>query len=381
MDVLASIPSPTDSAIDVGPLTFRAYGLFVALGVMFGYLITQKRWANRGGNPDDIARIAMWAIPAGVVGARLYHVMTDYHRFQGNWGETVAIWHGGLAIWGAIAGGALAAIVYCRVNHLDTAALLECAAPALPVAQAIGRLGNYFNQELYGKPTSLPWGLEIDIDHRPVEYLAETTFHPTFLYEALWNLALAAFIVWVAKRVRLPRGRLFLVYVAGYTFIRFFMELLRVDEATKLFGQRINLWVTTIVFAAAVYGLLSGRDRRVAPADTRPIRVWNGAKLVDPAIESAPLGASAGDEIGGAGEGYGDEQGARDRSDFDAANAAIGDGDGGESGESPAAALARVTATDPAISGNVVTADQVTDSAGADRSDDVSEESSEETAD
>lgn len=159
------------------------------------------------------------------------------------------------------------------------------------------------------------------------------------------------------------------------------MELLRVDEATKLFGQRINLWVTTIVFAAAVYGLLSGRDRRVAPADTRPIRVWNGAKLVDPAIESAPLGASAGDEIGGAGEGYGDEQGARDRSDFDAANAAIGDGDGGESGESPAAALARVTATDPAISGNVVTADQVTDSAGADRSDDVSEESSEETAD
>lgn len=332
MDVLASIPSPSNSVIEVGPLTFRAYGLFVALGVMAGYIITQRRWAARGGDPDDIARIAMWAIPAGVVGARLYHVMTDYQRFQGNWGESIAIWKGGLAIWGAIAGGALAAIIYSRAKHLDTATLLECAAPALPVGQAIGRLGNYFNQELFGKPTSLPWGLEIDVDNRPSQYLAEATFHPTFLYEALWNLALALFIIWVGKHVRLPRGRLFLVYVAGYTFVRFFMELLRVDPASQVAGIRINVWVTTVVFLAAVWGLVTSRDRRLAPADTRPVRVWSNGKWVNPpgwtAVES---------------DADGDDESDRDWLEVDDSTS-----------ESAAEALARAAGDDVAISGNVV---------------------------
>jgi prolipoprotein diacylglyceryl transferase len=268
---LASIPSPSDNAITIGPLELRAYGLAIALGVIAAVWISRYRWAQRGGDPDDISRIAVWAVLAGLVGARLYHVITDYDRFQGRWHHAFAVWEGGLGIpGGLIAGVAVGAYVAHR-RGLPVVELLDVVAPALPVAQAIGRLGNWFNQELFGRPTDLPWGLEIDPGQRPEAYLEATTFHPTFLYEALWNLALAAFLVWWGHRhITAHPGRLFAMYVAGYGMGRMWVEALRSDPAAILLGVRWNIWMGGIAAVAAiawlVYDARRGTDRRPTPA-------------------------------------------------------------------------------------------------------------------
>jgi len=258
--MLASIPSPSSNAIEIGPIDLRAYGVLIALGVFAAVWLTSKRWESQGGDPMVIQQLAMWGIPAGVIGARLYHVITDFDRFQGNYGEIPQIWKGGLGVWGAVAGGALAVLWVARRDGHDAPGLLEATAPALPLAQAIGRLGNWFNQELFGKPTDLPWGLEIDRERRPVEYAGEDTFHPTFLYEALWNLGLVAVIVWVVPRVwpNMRRGTSFAVYVFGYTVGRLWVELLRIDPATKVLGTRVNVWVSIIVGLTALTFVIRG---------------------------------------------------------------------------------------------------------------------------
>lgn len=265
--VLGSIPSPSRSAISAGPLVFRAYGLCIAVGVLAAVAVTQRRWARKGGDPADIASIATGSVIAGLVGARLYHVITDWRRFEGNWFDVVKVWEGGLGIPGGLVLGVLTGVYLARKRGMYIPAALDSVAPALPVAQAIGRLGNWFNQELFGGPTNLPWGLEIDAVHRPVGYENVATFHPTFLYEALWNLALAGLIIaWDNRHPKARPGRMFAVYVGGYGLGRLWVEAMRIDEASRIAGVRVNIWTSLIaILAAAAWLGLRGRQEVAVP--------------------------------------------------------------------------------------------------------------------
>jgi prolipoprotein diacylglyceryl transferase len=263
--VFASIPSPTRGTIGFGPLKFNAYGLCIALGAIAAVSFSSKRWQSWGGNADDVAAISMFAVPAGVIGARLYHLATDWKTYRGHWGNALRIWDGGLGIWGGIALGTLVGLYVGRKRGCSMLGLLDAAAPALPLAQAIGRWGNWFNIELFGGPTKLPWGLEVPLSKRPSAY-------PTFLYESLWNLSVVGLVLFVEKRFgkKLPKGRLFAVYVAGYTFGRFWIERIRTDRASKVLGLRINEWTSSILFLAAVAVLFVSVTRKstVGPAST-----------------------------------------------------------------------------------------------------------------
>ena len=273
MWLLASIPSPGSAAIEIGPLQLRAYGLMIALGILAAIWLAARRWEQQGHNREDIHRMALWVIPGALIGARLYHVVTDFQRFDDNLEEIPYIWEGGLGIWGGVAAGIAVGSWYARRHGMDVASLADAVAPALPLGQAIGRLGNWFNQELYGRPTDLPWGLEIDPDHRVPGYESYDTFHPTFLYEAIWNLGLMAFLIWVAPRLfpRLRPGRLLSLYVIGYTLGRLWIELVRIDSANEILGQRVNVWVSLLVMAAGFVSLfVGGRPADQAPAGQAP---------------------------------------------------------------------------------------------------------------
>jgi len=248
--ILASFPSPSSEAIELGPLTLRAYGLAIAFGVLAAVWLAQKRWTAVGGDPDDISKLAMWAVPAGLVGSRIYHVLTDW-RFDEGFAEPFKIWEGGLGIPGGIAAGVIMALWVIRREGWDRAKMLDAAAPALPLAQAIGRIGNWFNQELFGGPTDLPWAVEIAPEHRPAEYVDVETFHPTFLYEALWNLGLVLVLIWLGKTQKLRTGALLAVYVVGYLVARLWLETVRVDPATEIGGVRINIWMSIIGIVVA----------------------------------------------------------------------------------------------------------------------------------
>ena len=253
--LLASIPSPGFKNLEIGPLNLRMYGLMIALGVVAAVWLAQRLWARDGGNPEDISRIALWAVPAGVVGARAYHVITDWKRFQQDgWAEAFKIWEGGLGIPGGMAAGIAVGVWVARRRGLPTGRVIDAVMPGLPLGQAIGRLGNWFNQELFGRPTDLPWGLEIHPEHRPVQYSDQTTFHPTFLYEALWNLALCAVLLALGRRKALPPGSLLAVYAGGYGLGRLWVESLRADAASLLLGVRVNVWMSLVLIAgSAVY--------------------------------------------------------------------------------------------------------------------------------
>lgn len=260
--MIASIPSPDSSSISLGPLELRAYGLMIALGVVAAVWVAGRRLAAKGLDPEISTQLAMIAVPAGLVGARAYHVATDWKNFQGRWEDAIKIWEGGLGIPGAILVGAFAAIWFINRRKLPLPDLFDAVAVSLPLAQAIGRFGNWFNQELFGRPTDLPWALEIDAENRPAEYLDEELFHPTFLYEMLWNLALFGLLWFLDSRRILKRGRVFAVYVAGYALGRLWIEALRTDFASEIFGVRVNIWVMTILLVGAIAFLLIGGWRR-----------------------------------------------------------------------------------------------------------------------
>ncbi|MBW8824964.1 MAG: prolipoprotein diacylglyceryl transferase [Acidobacteria bacterium] len=261
--LLASLPSPSSNAIHIGAFQLRAYGLMIAIGVIAAVAIARRRWAATGGNPDDISAIATWGVPAGLVGARLYHVITDYRTFEGHWGDAVKVWQGGLGIPGGLVVGVGVGAWAARRRGMSLPAVLDTIAPAIPVAQAIGRLGNWFNQELFGRPSGLPWALHIDADHRPEGYERFATYHPTFLYEALWNLALAGLLVWLGHRHRLRRGQLFCLYVAGYGLGRLWVEALRIDFASRILGVRVNIWVSgAAIIGGLVAFVVTGRRQR-----------------------------------------------------------------------------------------------------------------------
>jgi len=268
--LVSTLPSPSSGTLELGPVNLNAYGLMIALGVIVAVRITGRRLERAGtGTRDDIASVAMWAVPAGVVGARLYHVATSWDRFADRPGDIIEIWEGGLGIPGGIALGVVVGLWATRRRGLSAAAMLTAAAPALPVAQAIGRWGNWFNQELFGRPTDLPWALEVSAAKASgAGYPAGTTFHPTFLYESLWNLALAAVLIAVERRVALRPGRLFAVYVLGYGIGRFWVESLRVDTASEWAGMRVNQWMALVISAGALVFLLADRRPRIVETAT-----------------------------------------------------------------------------------------------------------------
>ena len=271
----ASIPSPSVNVVEIGPLSLHIYGLCIALGVVAAVTISSRRWQARGGDPDDISTIAIWAVPAGVIGSRIYHVATDWKTYQDDWVGALKITQGGLGIPGGIAAGVLVGWWVVRRHGWPVRDLLDVVAPAIPVAQAIGRLGNWFNQEVFGGPTDLPWGLEIDPEHRPPGLEQYETFHPTFLYEGLWNLSLAGFIVWLDRRKVMRRGELFLVYLFGYAIGRLWVESLRSDAASLILGVRVNIWMSVLVALGAVIAFWWGRRRPAEPAE--PVMATAGA--------------------------------------------------------------------------------------------------------
>lgn len=255
----AAIPSPGSSSLDIGSLELRAYGLMIALGVLAAAWLFHRRFTQRGHSPELASSTTVWAVIAGLIGSRIYHVVTDWKTYQGNWGEAWQIWEGGLGIPGAVAAAAALMWVYARQKGIPLSDIADSAAPALPLGQAIGRWGNWFNQELYGRPTDLPWALEIDPEHRRRPYLNDDTFHPTFLYECIWNLALVGALLWVGKRFTLKPGRLFGLYVLGYSLGRLWIEFIRVDFASELAGLRVNIWVMLALIIGSVAYLLWGR--------------------------------------------------------------------------------------------------------------------------
>jgi prolipoprotein diacylglyceryl transferase len=271
--LLASIPSPASNGFHVGPLFFRAYGICYVFAVLGAVVVTTRRWEKFGGDGALVQECALWGFPAGLIGGRLYFLATSWNEVPHEWWGVFAIWRGGLGIWGGIAGGTLAGLWVLHRRGANIPVFMDCVAPGLLVAQAIGRVGNWFNQELFGGPTSLPWGLEIDPEHRPEGYANDATFHPTFLYEIVWNLGLAAFLVWLGHHRRIRPPGLFALYVAGYSLGRIFEELVRVDPAHHIFGLRLNFFVaialclTGLVWFARVQRRGDDYDREPYPGD------------------------------------------------------------------------------------------------------------------
>ncbi|MDX2702700.1 prolipoprotein diacylglyceryl transferase [Streptomyces sp. PA03-6a] len=302
MELIAFIPSPSRGVIHLGPIPLRGYAFCIIIGVFVAVWLGGRRWVARGGLKTTVADIAVWAVPFGLVGGRLYHVITSYELYFGegkDWVNAFKIWEGGLGIWGAIALGALGAWIGCRRRGISLPAYADAVAPGIAFAQAIGRWGNWFNQELYGRATDLPWALKIDSAHRPADSLDVATYHPTFLYESLWCVGVALLVIWADRRFRLGHGRAFALYVAAYTVGRFWIEYLRVDDAHHVLGLRLNDWTSILVFVAAVvYIVVSARLRPGREEVVEPAAV--AAEGTDPEAKAKDAGDAKGEQATGA---------------------------------------------------------------------------------
>ncbi|MCY0937662.1 prolipoprotein diacylglyceryl transferase [Streptomyces sp. H34-S4] len=307
---LAFIPSPSTGVLHLGPVPLRGYAFCIIIGVFVAVWLGNKRWVARGGKPGTVADISVWAVPFGLVGGRLYHVITDYQLYFGegrNWVDAFKIWEGGLGIWGAIALGAVGAWIGCRRRGIPLPAWADALAPGIALAQACGRWGNWFNQELYGRATDLPWAVEITDGPNRVA----GTYHPTFLYESLWCVGVALLVIWADRRFKLGHGRAFALYVAAYCVGRGWIEYMRVDEAHHILGLRLNVWTSIVVFVlAVVYLVLSaklrpGRESVVEPdADSvtgaKDADSATGAKDADSATGAEDADSATGAEDGNA---------------------------------------------------------------------------------
>jgi prolipoprotein diacylglyceryl transferase len=296
VSVLANIPAPPMNGVELGPLDIRFYGVLIALGAYLGLRLLVSRYERAGGDPELAERTSLLAIGAGLLGARLGYVIPRTDHFFANPQEILAIWQGGLAFFGGVFLAAAVCLWYVRSRGGDVPAMLDAAAPALPLAQAIGRWGNYFNQELYGRPTDLPWALQVDPERRVAGFQDAATFHPTFLYESLWNLSLVALLLWADRRRVdgerwLRRGSLGFLYLIGYGVGRFWTELLRIDTAERYFGMSRNNWVALAVILIGVVGLLWWQ-RRSEGVDEEPSGDTGDATSA-PEPESAPEPDSA----------------------------------------------------------------------------------------
>ena len=293
--MLSSIPSPSSNTMPVIGLHY--YGVMIALGVLAAVMLARARWRAAGHDPDEIADIAVWAVPAGLIGTRVYHVITDFDKYRDNLGQIFAIWNGGLGIPGGILFGVIAGVWAARHYGIDVNRVADACIPGLPLAQAIGRLGNYFNQELFGRPTDVPWAIEIDPIHRPAQYVQFETFHPTFAYEALWNLGLCAALILVGRRKVLRPGKLLPLYLIGYGVGRFWVELLRSDHATEILGLRVNTWTSGAMVLIGFGWLLFGGALRPEAE-----RGWDPEPEVAPEAEGVAGAAEGEGAAGAAGE-------------------------------------------------------------------------------
>jgi prolipoprotein diacylglyceryl transferase len=303
--VIAYFPSPPRGVWHLGPVPIRAYALFIIIGIVAALLIGDRRWEARGGERGVIYDIALWAVPFGLIGGRLYHLATDWRTYFGEGGAGPAaalrIWDGGLGIWGAVALGGVGAWIACRRRGIPLPAFGDAIAPGIVLAQAIGRLGNYFNQELFGRETTMPWGLEIFYRRDPAGFVdvhsldgvstgqLAMVVQPTFLYELLWNLLVFAVLIYLDRRFTIGHGRLFALYVAGYCIGRFCIELLRDDAATHIAGIRINSFTSTFVFIGAVVYLILAPKGREDPAT---LSGSAADRLVPDSVEQATTVAS-----------------------------------------------------------------------------------------
>jgi prolipoprotein diacylglyceryl transferase len=289
---LGFIPSPSVNGFHLGPLFIHVYGLMYVVGIALAIYITRRRWRAMGGNPELVGEVALWAVPAGIIGGRIYFDITTPADIPHHWWGILAVWSGGLGIWGGIAGGAAAGIWRVKRAGASAGLFANAIAPALLVAQAVGRVGNYFNQELFGKPSGLPWALEIARQHRPSGYLGYSTFQPSFLYEMIFDLAWAAILVWIGHHRRIRPWGLFALYVAGYSAYRIFEETIRIDSSQHIFGLRLNFYVATILMLIGIAWFI--RSQR-APAETadRPGGPAPGPGSPAEAALAEPGGATA----------------------------------------------------------------------------------------
>jgi prolipoprotein diacylglyceryl transferase len=257
--LLAYLPSPPANGVSIGAVRLHVYGLLIACGIGAAIWLSQRRWERIGGAPGTMATIALWGVPGGLIGARLYSLATSWGvDTDGHWYWAFEIWRGGLGIWGGVIGGIALGAVGAWRHHLPAKPLLDCIAPAFALGQAIGRWGNYFNQELYGWPSKLPWAVKIDNPVVPGHnYPPGTTFQPTFLYECIWDLIVVGLVIWVERRFRIRRGYLIAAYASFYTFGRFWTEYMRIDEAHRFFGLRLNDWTSILVFVVSTVVLLT----------------------------------------------------------------------------------------------------------------------------
>jgi prolipoprotein diacylglyceryl transferase len=292
----AFIPSPSSNGVQLGPFFLHAYGIAYVFAVAAAILVTRSNWKSDGGNPELPQQVALWAFPAGLIGGRIYFLITTPSQVPPHWWGPFAIWKGGLGIWGGIAGGAAVGLWYLR-KRLDRRQLLrfmDATAPGLLVAQAIGRIGNYFNQELFGKPSTLPWALKIDPAHRPPGYAQYATFQPTFLYEMIWNLALAALLVWLFRRRHVKAPGLFALYVAGYSAFRMFEESLRIDYSNHVLGLRLNFWVALILcLTGVVWFVAIQRGWKLRPSVRRGAGMVGVAWIIAGAAGCGAAGAGS----------------------------------------------------------------------------------------
>ena len=292
-NLLAYIPPPPTNGFHIGPLFFHFYGLAIAIGVLCAFWLARKRWQDLGRDPGEIEIAGIWAVVAGFIGGRLAYVSTHTGDFRGRWLHVVAIWEGGLALYGGLTLGILTGIYVAWRRRLPVLLALDAAIPAIPLAQAFGRWGNYFNQELFGTPTRVPWALQVDPAYRPARYQAFETFHPTFLYESLWDLVIVGTLLWLSARRKLQTGSVVLCYLGMYAFGRFGLELIRTDTTFRLLGLSRNAWVSLgVVAGAGVWLYLRERRRPAAPA---PAAAPTGAAEGPEAAESAggPDGSDA----------------------------------------------------------------------------------------
>ncbi|HEY1702459.1 MAG TPA: prolipoprotein diacylglyceryl transferase [Trebonia sp.] len=293
------IPSPPINGFHIGPLDIHFYALGYIVGIIFAILITRRRWAAIGGDPDLVADLALWVVPAGIIGGRIYFDITTPDDIPHVWYGVFAIWTGGLGIWGGVILATLVGVWRLKRVGITAGAFGNAIAPALLVAQGIGRIGNYFNKELFGGPTTLPWGLEIPYQYRvaggiPEKYWGDVTFQPSFLYELIWDILFAVFLIWLGRRVKMRPWALFALYVAGYSAYRIFEESIRVDSSEYFFGMRLNFWV-------AIFGTVAGLIW-FAIAQRRPERpiVVRAATADSAADEAAPGDTAPGDTSAGA---------------------------------------------------------------------------------
>jgi prolipoprotein diacylglyceryl transferase len=363
MSPLAYIPPPPTNGIQVGPLFFHLYGLCIAIGILAAVSLARRRWQQMGHDPAELERAAFWGVVAGFVGGRLAYVSTHTGDFEGRWLHVVAVWEGGLALYGGLTLGIVVGALVAWRQGLPVGEALDAAIPGIPLAQAFGRWGNYFNQELFGTPTKLPWALEVEPRYRPDRYVGFETFHPTFLYESLFNLLICGLLIWIGRARRLRTGSLLLCYAVLYATVRFFLELLRTDTTYRLAGLSRNAWVSIAVVLAGSAALVL-RERRARGADEDEDASASAVAAVA-AATGDQVPSDAAPAVGDSAARNGNDEAAEAEAAAGGGSSAAGDGGAGEEDGAAEAEAAASGGSSAADNGGATKEDGAADEAAA----------------